>query len=37
MIEEDVRNGWRLVEIVGGTIGSSGEREYLELIFEKKI
>lgn len=37
IIQEHARNGWRFVQIVAPTIGSSGQPEYFDLIFEKKI
>ncbi|HDR7708310.1 TPA: DUF4177 domain-containing protein [Bacillus cereus] len=37
IIQEHARNGWRFVQIVTPTISSSGQPEYFDLIFEKKI
>ncbi|OTX92896.1 hypothetical protein BK726_08065 [Bacillus thuringiensis serovar londrina] len=37
IIQEHARDGWRFVQIVAPTIGSSGQPEYFDLIFEKKI
>ncbi|EMN7728507.1 DUF4177 domain-containing protein [Bacillus cereus] len=37
IIQEHARDDWRFVQIVVPTIGSSGQPEYFDLIFEKKI
>ncbi|MGE7631807.1 DUF4177 domain-containing protein [Bacillus paramycoides] len=37
IIQEHARDGWRFVQIFAPAIGSSGQPEYFELIFEKKI
>ncbi|AVP46524.1 DUF4177 domain-containing protein [Bacillus thuringiensis] len=37
IIQEHARDDWRFVQIVAPTIGSSGQPEYFDLIFEKKI
>lgn len=37
IIQEHARDGWRFVQIFAPTIGGSGQPEYFDLIFEKKI
>nr|WP_249651295.1 DUF4177 domain-containing protein [Lysinibacillus sp. D4B3_S18] len=37
IIQEHARDDWRFIQIVAPTIGSSGQPEYFDLIFEKKI
>ena len=36
IIQEHARDGWRFVQIVAPTFGSSGQPEYFDLIFERK-